>query len=147
MHASTTVGQLLRSKGGQIWSVRSDATVYDALSAMAEYNVGALPVVDDGELVGILSERDYARKVILKGRASRDTLVRDVMTSNVVTIAPEKTMQDCMELMTEKHIRHLPVKSGDQLVGLISIGDVVKATIAEQAFLIEQLQGYIQGTV
>lgn len=147
MHGSTTVGQLLRNKGPRIWSVRSGDTVYDAIVAMADHDVGALPVVDDGELVGILSERDYARKVILKGRASRETLVRDVMTPDVITIAPDRSMQDCMELMTERRIRHLPVLRDGSLVGIVSIGDVVKATIAEQAFLIEQLQGYIQGTV
>ena len=147
MHGSTTVGQLLRTKGSRIWSVRPDDTVYDAIAAMAEHDVGALPVVDDGGLVGILSERDYARKVILKGRASRETRVRDVMTSDVITIAPDRSMQDCMELMTDRRIRHLPVLRDGQLIGIISIGDVVKATIAEQAFLIEQLQSYIQGTV
>ena len=147
MEGSTTVGQLLRSKGSQVWSVRSDASVYEALTDMASRDVGALPVVDDGKLVGILSERDYARKVILKGRSSRETKVSEVMTSSVVTVQPEQTMQDCMELMTARRIRHLPVEKNGDLIGIISVGDVVKATIAEQAFLIEQLQSYIQGTV
>lgn len=145
MEGSTTVGQLLRSKGSQVWSVRSTDTVYDALTEMANRDVGALPVVDDGALVGILSERDYARKVILKGRASRDTQVSEVMTSNVVTVKRDQTMQDCMEVMTERRIRHLPVVVNGELIGIVSVGDVVKATMAEQAFLIEQLQGYIQG--
>lgn len=147
MEGSTTVGQLLRSKGSEVWSVRSDASVYEALTDMASRDVGALPVVDDGKLVGILSERDYARKVILKGRSSRETKVSEVMTSSVVTVQPEQTMQDCMELMTARRIRHLPVEKNGDLIGIISVGDVVKATIAEQAFLIEQLQSYIQGTV
>lgn len=145
MEGSTTVGQLLRSKGSQVWSVRSSDSVYDALSEMANRDVGALPVVDDGALVGILSERDYARKVILKGRASRETKVSEVMTSDVLTVTRDKTMQDCMELMTERRIRHLPVVVNGELIGIVSVGDVVKATMAEQAFLIEQLQGYIQG--
>ena len=147
MEGSTTVGQLLRSKGSQVWSIRSDASVYEALTDMASRDVGALPVVDDGKLVGILSERDYARKVILKGRSSRETKVSEVMTSSVVTVQPEQTMQDCMELMSARRIRHLPVEKNGDLIGIISVGDVVKATIAEQAFLIEQLQSYIQGTI
>lgn len=147
MEGSTTVGQLLRSKGSNVWSVRSDDTVYDALSTLASRDVGALPVVDDGELVGILSERDYARKIILKGRASRDTRVSEVMTSNVVTVSPDQSMQDCMEVMSAKRIRHLPVMRDGALIGIISVGDVVKATMAEQAFLIEQLQSYIHGGV
>lgn len=145
MEGSTTVGQLLRSKGSQVWSVRSSDSVYDALSEMANRDVGALPVVDDGALVGIVSERDYARKVILKGRASRETKVSEVMTSEVLTVTRDKTMQDCMEVMTERRIRHLPVVVNGDLIGIVSVGDVVKATMAEQAFLIEQLQGYIQG--
>ena len=147
MEGSTTVTQLLRSKGTRIWSVGPDVTVYDALALMAEHDVGALPVLQDGALVGIVSERDYARKVILQGRASRDTKVREVMTADVVTVAPEATMQVCRRLMTERRIRHLPVVRDGTLMGIVSIRDVVEATLAEQAFLIEQLQGYIQGTV
>ncbi len=145
MEGTTTVGQLLRSKGGQIWSVAKNASVYDALALMAQHDVGALPVLEDGQLVGIVSERDYARKVILKGRASRDTRVDEVMSHDVVTIEPDRSMQDCMERMTELRIRHLPVMRDGQLIGIVSIGDVVKATIAEQAFLIDQLRSYIQG--
>ena len=145
MEGTTTVGQLLRTKGAEIWSVTKDASVYDALALMARYDVGALPVIEGGELVGIVSERDYARKVILKGRASRDTRVDEVMSRDVVTVAPERTMQECMERMTERRIRHLPVVRDGELIGIVSIGDVVKATIAEQAFLIDQLRSYIQG--
>ncbi len=145
MEGTTTVGQLLRTKGGDIWSVAKDASVYDALAVMAEHDVGALPVLEDGDLVGIVSERDYARKVILKGRASRETRVDEVMSRDVVTIEPARTMQDCMERMTELRIRHLPVVRDGELIGIVSIGDVVKATIAEQAFLIDQLRSYIQG--
>lgn len=145
MEGATTVGQLLRTKGGDIWSVAKDASVYDALAVMAEHDVGALPVLEDGDLVGIVSERDYARKVILKGRASREMRVDEVMSRDVVTIAPDRTMQDCMERMTELRIRHLPVVRDGELIGIVSIGDVVKATIAEQAFLIDQLRSYIQG--
>jgi len=145
MEGTTTVGQLLRTKGGDIWSVSKDASVYDALALMARYDVGALPVLEGGELVGIVSERDYARKVILKGRASRETRVDEVMSRDVVTVAPDRTMQECMERMTERRIRHLPVVRDGELIGIVSIGDVVKATIAEQAFLIDQLRSYIQG--
>ena len=145
MHASTTVAQLLRSKGTQVFSVGPDETVLRALEAMAEHNIGALLVREGGSLVGVISERDYARKVILAGRASRDTLVREVMTSEVVTIAPEASLTECMRAMTDRRIRHLPVVASDgALRGVVSVGDVVKATIDEQATLIEQLESYIR---
>ncbi len=145
MEGTTTVAQLLRRKGHQVWSVAPDTSMFDALRKMADHDVGALLVMDGNELAGIVSERDYARKVILKGRASRDTPVDELMTRELVTAAPEDTMQTCMERMTEHRIRHLPVMRDGHVIGMISIGDVVKATIAEQAFLIEQLQNYIQG--
>lgn len=145
MEVTTTVGQLLRGKGAEVFAVAPDATVFDALARLAERNVGALVVLDGGALAGIVSERDYARKVILHGRASRDTPVRDVMTTQVVTVTPQQTVQDCMEQMTRHHIRHLPVTDAGAVIGVISIGDVVKAIISEQSFLIDQLQGYIQG--
>jgi len=138
-----TVRELLAKKGSQVWSVSPDATVYDALQLMAERNVGAVLVVSDRSLAGILSERDYARQVVLKGKASRETPVREIMTTRLVCIAPERTIEDCMALMTENRIRHLPVMQGEALVGLLSIGDVVKAVISEKQFLIEQLEGYI----
>lgn len=138
-----TVRELLAKKGSEVWSVSPDATVYDALQLMAARNVGAVLVLDDGELAGILSERDYARQVILKGKASRDTPVRDIMTTSLVTVSPERTIDDCMALMTERRIRHLPVLQSDVLLGVLSIGDVVKAVISEKEFHIEQLESYI----
>lgn len=145
MEGTTTVAQVLRNKGHHVWSVAPDTSVFEALRKMADHDVGALLVLDGNALAGIVSERDYARKVILMGRASRDTPVRDVMSEDVVTVAPENTMQDCMARMTEHHIRHLPVLRDGNAVGVISIGDVVEATMSEQAYLIDQLQRYIQG--
>ena len=140
-----TVTQLLRTKGQGILSVSPETPVFNALQVMAEKNVGALLVVEREELVGIFSERDYARKVILKGKSSKDTPVREIMSSHVLYVRPEQTIEDCMALMTDKRVRHLPVLEHGQLVGVISIGDVVKALIAEQQFIIEQLQNYITG--
>ncbi len=141
----TTINHLLETKGHDIWSISPDASVYEALKVMAEKEIGALLVIEDGELIGIISERDYARKVILKGKTSVDTPVREIMTSKVIYVLAEQSIEDCMALMTEKHIRHLPVYTGDQLVGVISIGDVVKAVISQQEFVIEQLEKYITG--
>lgn len=140
-----TVRQCLQSKGGDIWSIRPEISVYEALEMMAERDIGALLVLEGEKLVGIFSERDYARKVILQGKSSRDTWVSEIMTSRVVFVRPEQTIEECMALMTEKHIRHLPVLDGERLVGVISIGDVVKAIITEQQFVIEQLEHYITG--
>ena len=140
-----TVAQLLRTKGHQVLSVSPDIPVFAALEVMAEKNVGALLVLEGERLVGIFSERDYARKVILKGKASKETPVREIMSSHVLYIRPEQTIEDCMALMTDKRVRHLPVMEAEKLVGVISIGDVVKAVIAEQEFMIEQLQNYITG--
>ena len=140
-----TVTQLLRAKGHEILSVSPEASVFEALKVMAAKNVGALLVVEGERLVGVFSERDYARKVILKGKASKEIPVREIMTSHVLYVRPEQTIEDCMALMTDKHVRHLPVLEGERLVGVISIGDVVKAIIAEQEFIIEQLQNYITG--
>jgi CBS domain-containing protein len=143
---ATTVGQLLRSKGHDVWSISPDASVYEALEVMADKNIGATLVIDrGGGLVGIMSERDYARKVILRGRMSRDTRVREIMTPDVVCVGPEQTVEECMALMTAKRIRHLPVLEKGQLVGVISVGDVVKSIISEQEFTIEQLESYISG--
>lgn len=146
MEGSATVAQVLRGKSGQVRSIAPEATVFEALAVMAEFDIGALPVVRHGRLVGIVSERDYSRKVILKGRASRDTRVEEVMTPDPITVDPKRTVNDCMQMMTDLRVRHLPVLDDGQMVGIVSIGDVVKSTIDEQAFLIEQLQGYIQGT-
>ena len=139
-----SVAQLLRGKGHAILSVSPDVPVYEALTVMADKNVGALLVLDGERLVGILSERDYARKVILKGKSSREIPVREIMSSHVLYVRPDQTIEDCMALMTDKRVRHLPVFDGDKLVGVVSIGDVVKAIIAEQSFVIEQLQNYIR---
>ena len=140
-----TVRDILRTKGNQIWSVSPDVTVFSALELMAEKNIGALVVTDGENLAGIFSERDYARKVILKGKASKETSVREIMTSEVTTVRPSQSVDECMALMTDKRIRHLPVFEGDKLVGLISIGDVVKAIISEREFTIKQLESYITG--
>jgi CBS domain-containing protein len=138
-----TIGQLLQIKGHDIWSIAPDAPVYDAIKLMANKGVGALLVLEAGKLVGIVSERDYARKVILKGKTSKGTPVKDIMTPHVIYTSPDQTIEKCMALMTAKHIRHLPVLEGDQLVGIVSIGDLVKAIISEQATLIQQLENHI----
>lgn len=141
-----TVAQLLRDKQHQkVHTISSQATVLELLQAMAEHNVGAMPVVDNDELVGIVSERDYARKVVLKGRSSVGTPVSAIMSSPVTTTEPQQSVQACMSLMTDRHLRHLPVVDEGRLVGLLSIGDLVKEAIAEQADLIQQLERYIRG--
>lgn len=140
-----TVRQILQNKGQQVWSISPAASVYEALQLMAAKDIGALAVVEEERLVGIFSERDYARKVILHGKTSRETRVDEIMTGKVVVVGPERTTDECMALMTEKHIRHLPVVEGERLIGLISIGDVVKAVISNQEFVINQLENYISG--
>ena len=140
-----TVAELLRAKGHDVLSVSPETSVFEALRVMAEKNVGALLVIEGERLEGIFSERDYARKVILKGKASKEVPVRDIMTSHVLYVRPQQTINDCMALMTDKRVRHLPVLEDDRLVGVVSIGDVVKTIIAEQEFIIEQLQNYITG--
>jgi CBS domain-containing protein len=140
-----TVRQLLRAKGYDVWSIKPDASVYDALKLMADKEVGALMVLQGETLVGVISERDYARKVILKEKSSMGTPVREIMTPQVICVSPEQTIRECMALMTDKHVRHLPVLENERLVGIISIGDVVKAIISHQEFMIEQLESYIQG--
>lgn len=139
------VARVLASKGHDIWSISPQATVYEAIARMAEKGVGALLVLDGDELVGIVSERDYARKVILQDRSSRDTLVRTIMTNDVVWVRPDQSIEGCMALMTEKHIRHLPVLEDGKVVGILSIGDLVKFIIADREHLINQLEGYITG--
>lgn len=137
------ISQVLQAKGHDIWSIAPDATVLDALKLMAEKNIGALLVIENGELVGIMSERDYARKVILEGKTSKDTPVRDIMSTRVLYIRPDQTIEDCMALMINKKIRHLPVMREGKVIGVLSIGDVVKAVISEKEYLIEQLENYI----
>lgn len=140
-----TVKQILQEKGHSIWSITPDTLVYDALKLMAEKEVGALLVIEGRRLVGIISERDYARKVILKGKSSLDTPVKEIMTQRVIYVRPEQTVEECMALVTEKHIRHLPVLEGDELIGVVSIGDLVKADIEAKVFMIKQLENYITG--
>ncbi len=140
----TTVSQLLANKGDDVWAVPSGATVYEALELMADKGIGALLVIDDDRLVGVMSERDYARKVILFERDSKHTTVAEIMTGEVHTVTPDNSVGECMALMTERRIRHLPVLAdGQTVIGVISIGDVVKTVIHEQKFLIEQLEQYI----
>ena len=140
-----TVSQILREKGDSAWSVSPDAKVYDALKLMADKNIGALLVSDGDRLVGIFSERDYARKVILKGKSSKTIPVKEIMTEEVLFIRPNHSIEECMALMTSKRIRHLPVFENNKVHGVISIGDVVKAIISEQEFTIKQLENYISG--
>ena len=138
-----TIRQLLEAKGGTVYSVRPDARVFEALKLMAEKDVGALVVLENDRLAGIISERDYARKVILQGKSSHDIPVREIMTAKVVTIQPSQTVEDCMAVMTARRIRHLPVMDGERLIGVLSIGDLVKEVIAEQEQTIKQLESYI----
>lgn len=142
-----TVEQLLQGKKFPgVYTIGTDTRVFEALCLMADKDVGALMVITgDGRLVGVISERDYARKVILHGKSSHDVPVRDIMSDEVVTVSPEQTVEDCMALMTERHIRHLPVMNGGILVGVLSIGDLVKETISQQQFTIDQLESYIKG--
>ena len=146
MQKTTTVKQILSEKGDAVWSISPDTTIFDALKSMSEKGVGALVVIDDQDVVGVFSERDYARKVILEGKSSKDLPVKEIMTRRVVFVKPENTTEDCMALMTDKHIRHLPVVVDGKLVGIISIGDVVKAIISQQEYVIEQLENYITGS-
>ena len=140
-----SVRQIVDAKGDDICFIQPDETVFNAIKMMAEKEIGAILVMEDEKLVGILSERDYARKVILKGKSSEQTPVKDIMTTNVLCARPEQTVEECMALMTEKGIRHLPVLNGGRVEGMISIGDLVKDIIAEQKFMIEQLGHYISG--
>ncbi len=142
----TTVRHILQDKGNDVWSISPDALVFDALKVMADKNVGALVVMDGNNVAGIFSERDYARKVILKGKSSHETAVREIMTPDVISVSPSQSIEECMAIMTSKHIRHLPVLEGNKLVGLISIGDVVKAVISEQEQTIRHLENYIKGS-
>jgi len=140
-----TVRDILKVKGSDVWSVEPNATVFDALQRMAEKEVGALVVMEGTQVVCLISERDYARKIILHGRASPTTLVKEIMTSQVVYTHLEQSVEECMALVTEKRIRHLPVMTEGKLVGVVSIGDLVKSIISDQQFIIEQLVRYISG--
>lgn len=140
-----TVGELLDHKGHDIYAVHPDATVFEAIERMAERGIGSLLVMEGDSLVGILSERDYARKCILENRSSRETPVRDIMTAEVVCAQPHRTIEECMALMTDKRIRHLPVVNGTKVLGVLSLGDLVKSLVVKQQFIIEQLEHYIAG--
>jgi CBS domain-containing protein len=140
-----TVRHLLNQKGRTLWAIDPDATVFDALAKMAEKDIGSLVVMDGEKLIGIITERHYSRNVILKGKTSPTTLVKDIMDRNVIHVRPEHSVEQCMALMTDKRVRHLPVLEGKNVVGIISIGDLLKTIISKQEFVIDQLEHYIQG--
>jgi|SRR5436190_2489857 CBS domain-containing protein len=139
------ISSILRHKGNGVWSIAPDASVYQAIAIMAEKGIGALPVIADGQLLGILSERDYARKVVLQSRSSKDTLVSEIMTTPVVSVGPSNTVEDCMRTMTLQRIRHLPVVDEGRILGIVSIGDLVRKVISTQGEIIQHLQEYISG--
>ncbi len=141
----TTVRQLLDQKGMNIWSIHPDVTVFDAVAEMAEKDIGSLIVMDGEELVGIITERHYARNVVLKGKTSPATPVRDIMERHVIIARPEQSVEQCMALISEKRVRHLPVLEGEKLIGMVSIGDLVKSMVSDQKFMIDQLEHYIHG--
>ena len=145
MTPSGTIHEILHNKGTTVWSISPDTMVYDAIALMAEKNIGALLVTDHGKLVGILSERDYTRKIVLRGKQSRETKVAEIMSTNVTVTHPREPVATCLRLMTDKHIRHLPVVDGDTVVGVISIGDLVKHVISCQQAAIAHLESYIHG--
>jgi len=145
MTHSIPIREILSHKGNQVWSVPPETTVFDAIKMMAEKNVGALLVTTEGRLAGVMSERDYTRKVILKGRSSKETPVREIISGKVVTVSPDHSVEECMRLMTEHRIRHLPVLQGSTILGVISIGDLVNSIISSQNSAIEQLETYITG--
>ena len=140
-----TVEDILNAKGHEAWAVKPDDTVFDAVKQMSDRGIGSLLVMDGDRLVGIVTERDYARKIILKDKSSKTSAVRDVMTTQVLCVTPERTVDECLALMTDKRARHLPVIENKKVVGVVSIGDLVKAVISEQQILIDQLQHYISG--
>ena len=142
----TTIAQLLNTKGNQVWSVEPKATIFKALEIMSEKEIGALLVMEDGKLTGIFSERDYARKVILKGKSSKETPIGELMTKKVFYMDPQKTINDCMAMMTAKRIRHVPVIEDNQVMGIVTIGDVVNQIISEQEVTINHLENYITGS-
>jgi CBS domain-containing protein len=140
-----TITNLLKEKGPGVWTIDPDATVFDAMAKMAEKDIGSLVVMDGEKVIGIITERHYSRNIVLKGKASSTTLVRDIMEKNVIHVRPEQSIELCMALMTEKRVRHLPVLDGENLIGMVSIGDLLKSIISKQNFVIDQLEHYIQG--
>ena len=145
MNISGTISSILHEKGSTIWSVTPSSTVFDAITLMAEKNIGALLVMENGRLVGVFSERDYTRKVILKGKSSKTTSVSEVISSPAISVQPISTVEECMRLMTERRVRHLPVLDGDRVAGIVSIGDLVNWTISAQHRAISQMEDYISG--
>jgi CBS domain-containing protein len=145
MEIAGSVGAILAHKGSAVWSIAPNAMVYDAIQLMADKNVGALPVVENGRLVGIISERDYTRKVILKGKSSKDTPVRDIMTEELMTAHSTDSVSECMRIMTDKRVRHLPVMEESKMIGIVSIGDLVRRIISAQTATIDNLEKYITG--
>jgi CBS domain-containing protein len=142
---NASISEIIKTKGSTVWSVRPETTVYDAIQLMADKNIGCLAVTDGDRLVGILSERDYTRKVILQGKASKTTQVREIISGHVISVSPDHTVEECLALMTRNRIRHLPVLSGGKMAGLVSIGDLVNWIISTQSSTIEQLNTYIRG--
>ncbi len=145
MNLIDTIGSVLKHKGYDVWSVSPDTLVYDAIDLMAQKRIGALVVIDEGKPVGVISERDYARKVVLKARSSKETRVREIMTSPVICVCPDHTVQECMQIMTANRVRHLPVIENQKVIGVASIGDLVNWIISAQEQTIQQLQSYITG--
>jgi len=145
MNPSGTISEILRHKGTQVWSIAPDATVFDAIQMMSDKNIGALLVIDSAKLVGIITERDYTRKIALKGKSSKQTAVREILSGQLIHVTPDHTVEECMRLMTDRRVRHLPVLETDQIVGMVSIGDLVNWIISAQTTTIEQLQTYISG--
>jgi len=141
----TSVKHVLDSKGRNVYSISADASVFDALKMMADHNIASLVVLEDGKLIGIITERLYARGIILKGRTSQGTLVREIMSTRVIYARPDQSVQECMAVMTARGVRHLPVLEDERLVGIVSIGDMVKSVIGDQTFIIEQFEHYIHG--
>jgi CBS domain-containing protein len=146
MEVTGKIGSLIEKKGGQVWSLEPTASVYDAIAMMAEKQVGALLIMERGKVLGIVSERDYARKVILKGRLSKETAVTEIMTSPVVSVTPSQTVEECMHIVTERRFRHLPVMEGGRVLGMVSIGDLVNWVISAQQETIQHLEAYIAGS-
>ena len=145
METTTPVSSILDRKGRQLWFIESTSTVFEAISLMAEKNVGALPVMKGSRLLGMISERDYTRKVILQGRVSRETLVAEIMTKEVITVSANDSVEDCLEIMTKNHVRHLPIMEGDRMTGLVSIGDLVNWIILAQSNAIDDLRRFVTG--